>query len=335
MSHSSIAVIGAGIAGLACARRLADAGHSVAVFDKGRGLGGRLATRRVDGMAFDHGAQYATARQMPFREMLDVLTDDGSAAPWHAVWAMLSEDGMTRCTPSESRWVGVPGMSSMIGPLADGLAVYRRTRIALLAHERESGGWVLVDSDGHGHGPFARLVLAVPAPQAGDLLGSYAARFPDLARVRFAPCWAAMIAFRAPLPLPFDAARLDDPVLAQAARNSSKPQRRDGPDCWVLHAAPDWSRARLEWEPETVAKALLDRFLNLTGVAEADAAVYVHAHRWRHALVEEAAGRPYLHDPSLGLGLAGDWCLGPRVELAFMSGHLLGEAMVADMAAAA
>lgn len=332
MSHSPIAVIGAGISGLACGHRLADAGHAVSVFDKGRGLGGRLATRRVDGLVFDHGAQYATARQTAFRDMLELLTQAEAAAPWHAAWAMLSEDGMTRSTPSEARWVGVPGMSRLIRPLADGLALHLGTRITALAHD-DDDGWLLTDADSVAHGPFRRLVITAPAPQAAELLGPYARRFPDLARVRYAPCWAAMIAFPDPLPLPFDAARLDDPVLSLVARNGSKPGRPDSADAWTLHGTPDWSRNNMDLPPDGAAVALLDRFLELTGVPET--VVHTSAHRWRYALVEEAAGRPFLHDPALGLALAGDWCLGPRVELAFMSGHQLGEALVEDMAEAA
>lgn len=325
---NSIAIIGAGMAGLACARRLADEGLPVVVYDKGRGLGGRLATRRVGDLAFDHGAQYATARAPAFMAALGTAAGHGHAAGWHAAWAMLAEEGMTRTTVSEPRWVGAPGMGGLVHDLAAGVAVHAGIRITSLAHAAD--GWRLGDADGAVHGPFRRVVLAVPAPQAMDLLGVWVDRFPALAAVRYAPCWAALVAWPDPLPLPFDAARLDvDPVLTMAARTSGRPGRPQGGDCWVLHATPEWSRRHLEDTADAVAPRLLDRFLTLTGVAET--VLHCTAHRWRHALVEQAAGAPFLRDEALGLALCGDWCLGPRIELAFLSGHHLAGALLEDL----
>ncbi|MEM6905266.1 MAG: FAD-dependent oxidoreductase, partial [Pseudomonadota bacterium] len=91
-------IIGAGMAGLACARALTDAGHRVTVLDKGRGVGGRLATRRTeDGWQFDHGAQYIAASGTPFREAMAGMAEAGSLAPWD----------------QPDHLVGVPGMSAV------------------------------------------------------------------------------------------------------------------------------------------------------------------------------------------------------------------------------
>ncbi|WP_296703062.1 NAD(P)-binding protein [Thiocapsa sp. UBA6158] len=78
-----IAVIGSGMAGLACARRLTEAGHAPVVFDKGRGIGGRLATRRTpEGWQFDHGAQYITTSSPGFQALLEQAERAGAAARW-------------------------------------------------------------------------------------------------------------------------------------------------------------------------------------------------------------------------------------------------------------
>lgn len=329
-----VAVIGAGIAGLAFARRLSEAGVPVHVLEKGRGLGGRLATRRMEaeGLAFDHGAQYATAREPAFRAALEEAAEAGTAVAWDARWAMLGEEGMTRVTASEPRWIGRPGMSGLVRPLAADLPFLRGVRITEM-HRGAGGLWTLTDAKGGGHGPFHAVIVTAPAPQAIDLLGDHAEAFPDLARVRYAPCWSAMAAWAAPLPLPFDLARLEDPVLSLAARNTSRPGRPNAADCWVLHGAPAWSRDHLDDASEAAARGLLERFLALTGVE--DAVVHLSAHRWRYALVERAADVPFLLDTDLGLGLAGDWCRGPRVELAFQSGHGLATALLDRLALAA
>ncbi|WP_404381934.1 NAD(P)/FAD-dependent oxidoreductase [Caenispirillum salinarum] len=329
-----VAVVGAGIAGLACAHRLAGAGVPVQVLDKGRGPGGRLATRRAEdgALTFDHGAQYATARDPAFQTALEAAAEAGTAAPWDGRWAMLGEDGFTRVSASETRWIGRPGMSGLVKALAADVSVTQGIRITALDRD-DAGLWRLTDADGRTHGPYHAVALTVPAPQAREMLGGRQAAFPALARVRYAPCWAAMAAWDASLPLPFDMARLEDPVLGLAARNGAKPGRAPEADCWTLHGAPDWSRDHLEDDAGTAARRLLDRFVALTGVTEA--VRHLSAHRWRYALVERPADVPYLLDAVAGLGLAGDWCRGPRVELAFLSGRDLAGALLESLAVAA
>jgi hypothetical protein len=142
-----------------------------------------------------------------------------------------------------------------------------------------------------------------------------------------APCWAALVAFGAPLPGVPDAASTGDGMLAWYARNSSKPGR-DGHEAFVLHASADWSRVEFDQPAHAVERALLDRFSELTGQAMPRALV-ADAHRWRHARVEVPLGEDYLLDGDAGIGFCGDWCIAPRAEAAWKSGRALGAALVA------
>ena len=313
MNAPRIAVIGAGIAGLACAAALRDAGVAVAVFEKSRGLGGRIANRRTDAASFDHGAQYVSARGSAFRDYLDIAVAGGHAGDW-------DPRGDLGAGPLR-RWVGQPGMSALVRPLAEGLEIHFACRVEGLA--RAAGGWRLVLADGREAGPFTGVAVTAPAPQARELAGEAVAA--DLAEVRMAPCWAVMAAFEAPVQASFDAARPAGRPLAWAARNASKPGRDRRPDTWVLHADPDWSRERLEDDPPAIGPLLLAAFEALAG-APLPPACYTAAHRWRYAMVEAPLGRSHLFDGEAGLGLAGDWCLGPRVEAAFDSGRALAQA---------
>ena len=312
-SHRSrIAVVGAGMAGLACARGLARDGLDVAVFDKSRGLGGRLATRRTGALAFDHGAQYVTTRSDAFRQVMAELVAAGAAGAWHPAGAD---------TRGEPWYVGAPGMSALARPLADGLPVAHERRAVGL--HRAAGGWQVRFADGEQAGAFDAVVLAVPAPQAADLLGDRAGHFPELAGVSMAPCWAAMAAFDTPLAVPFDVVKPDDDVVAWMARNNSKPGRPDGADQWVIHATAPWSRAHLESAPDAVADTLVRHLARLCDQPDRWPALSI-GHRWRYAFVDRPLGRDCLWRPDLALGLAGDWCLGARVEAAFTSGAALG-----------
>lgn len=325
MSDLPIAVIGAGIAGLACARDLAAAGMAVRLFDKGRAPGGRVATRRVtlpDGTAlrFDHGAQYASAR------------DPGFAATLHAAGA--------EAWPDATRLVGVPGMSALGRSLATGLEIDALRHV--VAIEGGPGAWMLRHVDaavvGPGRpvparavprveGPFAAVVVTVPAPQALPLVGDLPGDFTKaLESIDIAPCWTAMVAFPSRVALPDWLRPGDGGTLGWAAREGAKPGRDDGTECWVIQAGPGWSRAHLEEAPEQVGPALLDA-LAAWAAAPLPAPLHLAAHRWRFALVERALGQPCLWDGAAGIGLAGDWCLAGRVESAWASGRALAAAI--------
>ena len=311
-----IAIIGAGMAGAACAQKLTQNGVDVELFDKGRSVGGRMAQRRRDGAIFDHGAQFFTARDPEFLMLARQWRERGLVANW----------GLTG-RPDEEALIGVPAMSIPVKELLGARAVRTGCRItALLAAE---GAWLLRDDDGAEHGPFDRVVLAVPQPQALELLRttrhgeSLAARIQD---VVMAPCWAGLLAFDHPVSVAVgDNAEVDHPVLRWAARNPSKPGR-EGLDAWTIHARSDWSRAVLEERAEDIAPRLAAAFFEVLGVAHQPCR-YVAAHRWRYAFVERALGSPCADDPSAGLSAIGDWCLGPRVEAAFMSGSAAAEVL--------
>jgi hypothetical protein len=306
------------MAGLTCARRLADAGWAVALFDKSRGLGGRLATRRVEeGVTFDHGAQFVTARGAGFRSLLDDLAARGAAARWRPRTA-----GPTAGS-SKDWWVGTPGMAHLARPLAEDLDV--QTGAWVVEFEGEAGSWVLRLGDGSRAGPFERVALAIPHAQAVDLL-SWSVHYDDLRAVKVAACWSAMVAFAEPLGCDFDVWQGEEGPLATASRNGSKPGRPERPECWVLHGGPGWSDAHLETAPDVVLSDILDGFRAVVG--HLPDPVHAAAHRWRYARTLTPLGRPFCGGPTLFVG--GDWCLGAYVEAAYDSGVAMADAIEAS-----
>ena len=313
MNQANIAVIGAGLAGLACARRLHASGHRVVVLDKGRSPGGRLATRRAEGVSFDHGAQYFTAREQVFRDWLGEARQAGAVAGWAPRWPGGEQE-------TAELHVGAPGMSSIARQLAQGLELRPETRITQMMRIEQA--WTLTDDRGGGIAGFDFVVLALPAPQAASLLPQGSPLAAPLGGRMMAPCWSVMAAFAEPLQVPVDASWIDDPVLPWLARNSSKPGRT-GLDAWVLHAAADWSRAELESDPARIREALLARMAVRLDIS-LPAPVHVDVHRWRHARIENPLGEPFVADFAAGLAACGGWCLDARVEAAFLSGDALG-----------
>ena len=305
-----IAIVGAGMAGLSCGQRLSRLGHEVRLFDKGRGPGGRMATRRMeDGgttLHFDHGAQYFTARDPRFVEQVAHWEASGVAARWAAA--------------GDDAWVGTPAMNAPLKAMAGELGVQFGTRIEQLVRDGE--GWQ-IDGEGAPDARFDAVLVAVPAEQAGPLLQPHAPAMATLAdQTASDPCWTLMAGFEAPLALVQDTLRQRGPI-GWAARNNAKPGRANE-ECWVIQASPEWSRAHLEEDAETVAAALLAELAEANG-GPLPRQLGATAHRWRFAR-SGTAGEEALWDAEQRIGVCGDWLIGPRVEAAYMSGLLLAEA---------
>ena len=322
-----IAIIGAGIAGAACARRLTAAGKSVALFDKARGAGGRMSTKRVETplgeLRFDHGAQFITSRDDHFGAQLSDWMRLGAADHWSCRFAEVDRDGRAR-DRTAIRWTGVPAMNAIVKAALEDMEVEFNSRV--IALDGVPGQWRLVLEHGPERGFFDAVIVAVPAEQAAPLLDAHAPLLAASARTaRTAPCWAVMAAFDQEVKAPFDAAKIHGAPIAWAAREASKPAR-PGAEAWMLHASADWSRANVERPEGEVAALLLDAFRDV--VRDLPMPVWSGAHRWRYAQVEKAAGSPFGWEKDLHLGVCGDWLLGPRVEFAWASGEAMADAII-------
>jgi predicted NAD/FAD-dependent oxidoreductase len=320
MNAASVAVIGAGLAGLSCARRLREAGVHARVFEAQRAPGGRVATRRFAAASFDHGAQYLTASDPEFAKLLVEAAAAGAAARWLPAWP-------DRAGEAEL-WVGRPAMSALPRLLAEPLEIEYGARILRIEAGRR--GWSLLDDRGQAHTDFTAVAIALPAPAAAALAGASTPLAARARAVTMAPCWSVLVAFDEPLPGVPDASQCSDGMLAWYARNSSKPGR-DGEEAFVLQASAGWSRIEFDRPPHLVQRALLDRLSELVGRPLPRARV-ADAHRWRDARVEVPLGEECLVDAAAGLGFCGDWCLAPRAEAAWVSGRALGSALAAARA---
>jgi renalase len=319
----SIAVIGAGLSGLACATELQTAGWQVSVFEKSRGPAGRMSTRRGDDWQCDHGAQYFTARDPRFQAEVARWQAAGVAALWQPRLAVIGDEHLHDPDAARPRFVGTPRMSAPARFLADSLALTVQCTVNEIA--RSAAGWHISSAE---HGRLAEvfdaLVLAVPAPQAIPLLQTVAPDFAGIARQAvMRACWTLMLRYPATVDLPFDAAFVNRGPLRWVAREQSKPGR-PAAETWLLHASATWSEAHVEADPDWVASRLLAAFTELGAPPPAAWS----AHRWRYADTEPPLNLGYCRDAGLGLGLCGDWLNGGKVEGAWLSGFQLAQSLI-------
>lgn len=317
-----IVVVGAGIAGVACARELADADLDYRLLDRGHRLGGRMAVRtlgdRAGGdRAVDVGASYFTVRTDAFRAVTTDWLERGLAREWTDTFAVATPDGIGGPKVGPLRYAAGSGLRSLVEDLAAGLATEYPTDVAQIARDGER---LLVDGQ-----PAAAVALAMPGPQAADLLpadSSAAAAVghrwePTLALITEWPqrAWPAL-----------DGAFVNDSALLTFIADDG---RRRGDDAAVLvaHAHPVLAAAHLN-EPERAIPAMLAEQAAVLGIPPQLQPTQVQIKRWSLAKPIDAAAEPF-HLGADRIGLAGDgWHGGGRIEAAYLSGRALGRAFV-------
>jgi predicted NAD/FAD-dependent oxidoreductase len=340
---ATIAIVGAGITGLVCAQALQQQGHTVVVYEKSRGLGGRLATRRVGGTCADHGVRYLEP-DGDLGQLMGVLHDRKIVRSWRGAIARLLPDGSCQMLSHSRRYVANEGMTAIAKWLAQGLTIHRHHRITAIVPE--STGWTL-NAEVSDHPPSQhsadRVVLTVPAPQAVALLtpllsqGLPVSIVDAINAVTFEPCITAIATY--------DAERWDDlehsqawhgllfeahPDLAWISFENSK-----RPTLGQTHPVPQPSTLPVFIFQSTATFA--EQHLNTVDLYPVgqhllkqatqhlyewmDTPVNLAVHRWRYAIASRPHPKTYISTQApLPLVCAGDWCGGHQVIHAIHSG---------------
>lgn len=319
----SVAIIGAGLAGLSCGIQLQAKGCEVKIFEKSHGPSGRMSTRNTDSWSADHGAQYFTARDPAFIREVNTWIEDGVAASWHPHLNVFENEQWRESTSIESRYVGIPAMSSPGKYLAKNLVVQYKKTINHISHQ--DGKWKLHSAeDGNIDQPYDWLILAIPAPQAFALTNLIDQSIEQENAVDMLGCWTVMASFKEKQNITFDAAFINGEIISWISRNNSKPGRI-GQETWTIHANPQWSQDSIELDKEEALKHIQNCTKKL-GIDIQNAEISVH--RWRYASGSVGAHPEFQVYEDIGLGLCGDWLHGGRVEGAWLSGHKLANKII-------
>lgn len=327
-SFSSCIVVGAGISGLLAATRLQRDGIQVTILEKGRGFGGRMASRRFEKAVFDHGAQFVTTREASFRELVEGWMGEGLARPWY------------KGPLGNMRYVGVNGMNTVPKALGGKLNVFRSEKVTRLKFEK--GRWVVFSDLSDEEGKVSKkrheaeyLILTAPVPQSLKLLQESNIDLDydeeeELSRITYTKCITAMVQLNGPAGLPNPGAMdLNHPVLRWIGDNSLK-NVSPVPGSITINSSPKFAERFWDASDEERLPVLMDA---ARPFIKADV-VNAVGHRWgfsdpvRIYREKEPFRKPYYIDSEYPFALCGDGFGGARIEAAAISGMQLAEKLV-------
>ena len=322
-------VIGAGVAGLALSGDLASTGAKVICVDKGRVVGGRLATRTLaSGTLVDYGAQYFTARGERFQKWVnDWLAEEGSdLRVWNRGYPTWESGKIREREPGHPRYTPTSGMATVGARLAKGVDVRVSTTITGITKNGDT--WTATGHAHPGETPVAfqtkNLCLTLPAEQllrlAGDFLPTEWRE--KMEAVRYDPAWTLIAVIENDIALPHTAVEFKNhPVLGFLSRDNTKRDFLRPEPVLVAHASGIWSRVHIEDWKDSVGAAIFSAIEEVCG--ERIQLRESHTHRWRYALPTDTTGDLFLTDKTTGLHICGDGCGGIRMESALTTGWLL------------
>lgn len=323
-----VGIIGAGIGGLTVGRNLTAAGLIVEIFDKGRGPGGRVSSKRTQFGSLDFGAQVLPCKSDLFKLQIEKWAKEGIIVP-HKSRKILKNPGIFEDEAEAERniekFMPKPKMSAIAVSLASGLNIKYEKLIDRVQKNEEKETWDLFTQDGTSVGEFDWLIVNCPPLQALKFLENTKIQ-EKVKEVNMQPCWAVSLTFPESLGIPLTDAKVEcSEIINYISNNSSRPDRVTIPETWVLHGTPAWSQEHLEDPLESVGFALENEFFKILNISTRVPLNRI-VHRWRFSKVDNPlSGEGYLLDESSKVAVCADWCHGTFVEDAYLSATKLSD----------
>ena len=328
----SCLIIGGGISGLIIATKLKRHGIKATILDKGRGIGGRLATRRIrhssdiEGI-FDYGAQHFTVSNLQFQAWVDEWIKQGIVKEW--AQGFPTTDGTIE-DYNQTYYRGIKSNRSIAKNLAKDLDIHTSTKIIDLKWQENSKWLIQAENGANFAGDI--LIITAPVPQSLALLdNSEITLAPELRQrleqVVYHKCIAVLALLEQPSHIPESGGLfLDDNPLSWIASNYKKGISPQG-YAVTLHAGSEFSETHWESDNENLVNQLFKAaspWLNSN-------VIKYQVHRWRYSQPRTVYGEPYLAIPEISLIMAGDAFVAPNIEGAVLSGLAAAEYFSSQM----
>ena len=319
-----IAIIGAGISAITIAQNL-KAIASVSLFEKSRGVGGRMAFRRSGSYEYDHGAQFFTAKTKNFKNFIKPLIRENVIKRWDARFAEFKNNKLLRQITWGSEYphyVGAPGMNSISKYLSKGLDVKLNIKVNKIIRNA-ADSWELFDDNLNNLGEFDWVISTAPPIQSAEILPECFKHHNDLLNKEMVGCFSLMLGFSKALPLSWDAALITDADISWVSINNSKPDRVKS-FSMLVHSTNAWAEKHLSDNPQSVISYLTRETSKIIG-HDTNQADHIDLHAWRYANIGKQAKSDLLIDYDNSLAACGDWLIHGRIESAFEVGLMMAK----------
>ena len=310
-------IIGAGISGLTAAKHLQKLGKSILVIDKSRGVGGRMATRRIGDRVFDHGAQFFTVRSETFATLISDALEKQIVHKWCDGFLFGDNEKFEQRKDGYPRYCGTKGMTSLAKMLSVGLDITLQERITKLSFD---GEWQV---EGKSTYRAKSLILTPPIPQTLELLTSISfSNKESLEEIQYNPCFAVMVSTSKPSNIPSPGGIKNYSSDIEWVGDNQQKGISPNPGI-TIHATAEFTEENWDMDFDQVADTLIQQVKkSITG----DVIEY-QVHRWRYCGPKKVYPQRCFVADELCMVVCGDAFAGPKVEGAFLSGVAAGETM--------
>ncbi|MEO6173264.1 MAG: hypothetical protein ABIP02_09115, partial [Arenimonas sp.] len=288
------------------------------VFEKARGVGGRMSTRYADPFYFDHGTQFFTARTKAFQNFIAPFIAKGVVAEWKGKVLTHQADNTIKDRPwFEPHYIAVPHMNSLSKQLSEGIDLRLNTEIAALT-EKHAEGWHLFNKEGESLGVFDWVISTAPPVQTLNLFHTHLPSDSPLHHTQMLGCYTLMIGFHTPWLKPWMAAKVHESPIEWISINSTRPGRHKEVTAIVVHSSNAWAQEHIDDDLDQTKAFLVKQFETVTGIA-CNKSDYLSLHRWRYANVIENEKPEYHLDTQQKIAATGDWASASRIEAVWLN----------------
>ena len=321
-----LAIIGAGISGLTSALHL-DTSFKIDIFEKSRGTGGRMSTKRELPFIFDHGAQYFTVRSDEFNKFLKPLHEKKVIKPWSYKFARIKTNGVIEKTVvknSDNHFVGVPNMNSVVKYLSKDFTVFLNTRVKDI--KRVNNSWQIFCTNNKKYSGYNWVIFTTPPEQVYCSIPENITFYKLLKEIKMKCCCSLLLGFNNAINFDFDVAEIENNDIKWISVNNSKPDR-DSALSIVINSSFDWAEKNINRPKEEIIENLLSLSNNLLKMNLNKNCLEI-LHKWRFVAACKHPKNDYFIDLKNNIGICGDWFVNSKVEGGFLSAKKLSDKII-------
>ena len=314
---SSFCIIGSGISGATIANLLSKK-HSVDLFDKARGPGGRSSFKRLDkAKGFDHGTQYISPKSPAFKKFIKELIKKKVLKNWGGKHLFLHK--VKKEKKNHTKVIGSKGNNDISKYLLRNINCYFQNELKKIDYKKDK--WILTFTDGKKR-IYEKIILTCPFPQLSKLAKKFIQSSFIKKKIKMDANITVMIIIKK-TNKDISSYFFNDKILGWAAKENSKNRFKSNQDLWTLQSTYDWANKRINKNRENIelnSKILIDQFFKLTGIKKTKILFSLN-HGWKFSSNSKVLNIKSYWNSSLGLGVCADWFVGPRLESGWISAN--------------